>query len=92
MFGLLLILLVAGTPLTVHAHDGPGLYDEECPLVWLTVAKPGVPFASMPALAPLVRAPDPVAVLVVADLAQVSPESFDPRAPPLSPLHAAFAH
>ena len=58
LFGLLLALFVTGSVPTVHGHDAPGLYDEECPLVWLAVARPGVPLPSVPAMAPLVPAPD----------------------------------
>ena len=92
LFGLLLSLFVVGSVPTVHGHDGPGLYDEECPFVWLAVAKPGVPFPSAPALARLMRAPDPVPVLLAARLVDVSLASFDPRAPPFPTLPAALAH
>lgn len=92
LFGLFLALFVAGTVPTVHGHDGPGLYDEECPLVWLAVVKPGVPFPSVPILAPLVRVPDPVPVLLATGLADVSLASFDPRAPPPQTHLSVLAH
>jgi hypothetical protein len=86
VFGLFLVLLMAGTVPTVHAHDDPGLYDEECPLVWLAVAKPGVPLPLVPAAAPLVPAPDPVPPVLVLGFKNVSLASFEPRAPPQTPL------
>lgn len=92
LFGLLLALLVAGSVPTVHGHDGPGLYDEECPLVWLAVMKPGVPFPSVPALAPLAPAPDPVPASFAAELVDVSLASFDPRAPPPQTHLSVLAH
>ncbi|MGH7485723.1 MAG: hypothetical protein ACREMY_09000, partial [bacterium] len=48
LLGLLLALFLAGSVPAVHGHEGPGLYDEECPLVWLAVRKPGVPMPSVP--------------------------------------------
>jgi hypothetical protein len=92
LVGLLLALLVAGSVATVHGHDGSGLYDEECPLVWLAVGKPGVPFPSVPILAPLAPAPDPVPAPLAAELADASFASFDPRAPPPQTLLSVLAH
>ena len=92
LFGLLLVLLVAGSVQAVHGHGDPGLYDEECPLVWLAVAKPGVTLSSVPAMAPLVSAPDPVPSVLVPGLTDVSLALFDPRAPPLPTLSPALAH
>ena len=60
----------------------PGLYDEECPLGLLAVMKPGIPFPSMPAIAPLTLAPDLVPPVLALGFTDVSLASFDPRAPP----------
>jgi hypothetical protein len=92
LFGLFLVLLVAGAVPTVHGHDGPGFYDEECPLVSLAVVKPGVPFPSVPILVPLAPAPDAVPVLPALELADVSLGSFDPRAPPPQTHLSVLAH
>ena len=80
--GLVLTLFVAGGVPTVHGHDASGLYDEDCPLLCLAVARPGVPLPPVPAVAPLVPAPDPVPPVLVVGVSDVSLASFDPRAPP----------
>jgi hypothetical protein len=92
LFGLLLALLVTGSVPTVHGHDDPGLYDEECPLLCLAVTRPGVPLPPVPAMAPLVPAPDPVAPVLVLGLTDVSRASFDPRAPPPQTHLPVLAH
>ena len=92
LFGLLLALLVSGSVPTVHGHDAPGLYDEECPLVLLAVMKPGIPFPSMPAIAPLTRAPDLVPPVLALGFTDVSLASFDPRAPPPQTPLPVLAH
>ena len=84
--GLVLALFVAGGVPTVHDHDAPGLYDEECPLLCLAIARPGVPLPSVPAMAPLVSAPDPIPPVLVLGLTHVSRALSDPRAPP-PPTH-----
>jgi hypothetical protein len=92
LLGLLLALLVSGSVPTVHGHDDPGLYDEECPLGSLTVMKPGVPFPSMPAMAPLTPAPDLVPPVRALGFTDVSLASFDPRAPPPHTHLPVLAH
>ena len=76
----------------MHGHDAPGLYDEDCPLLCLAIARPGVPLPSVPAMAPLVLAPDPVPAVLVLGLTDVSRASFDPRAPPLQTHLPVLAH
>jgi hypothetical protein len=92
LFGLLVVLLLAGGVPAVHAHQGPGLYDEECPLVWLALPRPGAAVTSVPTVGPPAGIPDPVAVFVVTGPAPASLASFDPRAPPLPTLSPILAH
>jgi hypothetical protein len=92
LFGLFLVLFVAGGVPTVHGHDAPGLYDEDCPLLCLAVARPGMPLRSVPAMAPLVLALDPVLPVLVLGLTDVSRASFDPRAPPPRTHLPVLAH
>ena len=92
LFGLLVVLLLAGGVPAVHAHQGPGLYDEECPLVWLALPRPGAAVTSVPTVGPPAGIPDPVAVFVVTGPAPASLASFDPRAPPLPTLPSVLAH
>ena len=88
--GLVLALFVAGGVPTVHGHDAPGLYDEDCPLLCLAIARPGVPLPSVPAMAPLVPAPDPVPPVLVLGLPRRRSRVFrstrtsSPDAPPRS--------
>ena len=92
LFGLLVVLLLAvGVP-AVHAHQGPGLYDEECPLVWLALPRPGAPVTAVPTVGPPAGVPDPVSEFVVTGPAPASLASFDPRAPPLPTLSPILAH
>ena len=92
LVGLLLALLVAGSVPTVHGHGAAGLYDEECPLLWLAVAKPRVALPSVPVMAPLAPAPDPVLPVLVFGFTDVSLASFDPRAPPRQTHLPVLAH
>ena len=92
LFGVLLAILVAGTVPAVHDHDGVGLYDEECPLVWLAVPRPATPLPSVPAVAPLAAAPGPVPLVLVRGFTDVSRPSFDPRAPPPRTHLPVLAH
>ena len=90
--GLFLVILVAVSVPVAHRHDHSGFYDEECPLVWLALPRPGAPVTSVPTLGPLASVRDPVAVLVVTGPASTSLTSFDPRAPPLLTLSSVLAH
>jgi hypothetical protein len=90
--GLVLALCVAGGVPTLHDHDAPGLYDEECPLLCLAIARPGVPLPPVPAVVPLAPAPDPVPLVLVRGLTDVSRASFDPRAPPPQVHLPVLAH
>jgi hypothetical protein len=92
LFGVLLAILVAGTVPAVHDHDRVGFYDEECPLVWLAVPRPATLLPSVPAVAPLAAAPDPVPVVLVRGFPDVSRPSFDPRAPPPQTPLLVLAH
>ena len=90
--GLVLALFVAGGVPTVHGHDAPGLYDEECALLCLAVTRPGVPLLSVAAMGPLAPAPDPVPPVLVVGVSDVSLASFDPRAPPPETHLSVLAH
>jgi hypothetical protein len=81
--GLLVAVLVLSDVPVVHDHDGPGLYDEDCPLVRLAAPAPGawVPQTSVAPLPGL--APDSVRDQPVALAARPSLVGFESRAPPV---------
>jgi hypothetical protein len=86
LIGLGLILLVVDDLPVVHDHDGPGLYNEECPLARLGTTNARVSVSSAPDLSLVVCAPETVPVAVRVSLASFSPAPFAPRAPPSGPL------
>jgi hypothetical protein len=90
--GLVFVLCVAGGVPTVHDHDTPGLYNEDCPLLCLAVTRPGVTLPSVPAMAPLTPAPDLVPPVRALGFTDVSLASFDPRAPPPHTHLPVLAH
>lgn len=83
--GFILALLIVGDLPVVHDHDAPGLYDEDCPLARLGAVGPRASLASGPDLSPPACAPEAGSVVPRALPSVVSPASFDPRAPPLTP-------
>jgi hypothetical protein len=85
LVALALLLLVGDLPV-VHGHDKPGLYNEECPLARLAAGGPRAALASSPDPMVLLRAPETLPVTPRAVPPQVSPASFQPRAPPPRPL------
>jgi hypothetical protein len=85
-------LLVAGSVPTIHGHTRAGVYDEECALAWLAVARPGAALPSIPTAAPLERAADATPSVLVVSLPDAHLASFDPRAPPLRPHLPVRAH
>ena len=86
LVGLALVLLLLGDLPVVHDHARPGLYNEECPLALLAAGGPRASRSSSPNPMVLLRALEALPVAPHAAPAQVSPPSFDPRAPPARPL------
>ena len=86
LVGLALVLLLLDDLPVVHDHAKPGLYNEECPLARLAAGGPRAFRSSSPDPMVLLRAPEALPVAPHAAPAQVSPPSFDPRAPPAGPL------
>jgi hypothetical protein len=82
LLGLGLVLLVVGDLPVVHRHDGPGVYNEECPLARLATTGPRASVSPVPDLSLILRTRETVPVAERVLLTSFSPASFDPRAPP----------
>jgi hypothetical protein len=83
LLGFVLAVVVVGDLPVVHAHQAPGVYDEDCPLERLAAAAPPVPLSSAPAVPQPARALESVPTGVVTATARLPFASFEPRAPPL---------
>ena len=81
----MVLLLLLGDLPVVHDHGKPGLYNEECPLARLAAGGPRASLSSSPDPMVLLRAPEALPTAPRAVPTQVSPASFDPRAPPSAP-------
>jgi hypothetical protein len=78
----LAVVLVSDLPV-VHAHEAPGLYDEDCPLEQLAAAAPHIALPTVPDVPSPTPAPDPVPTVRVTASVSVPFASFASRAPPV---------
>jgi len=83
LLGVLLAVVVLGDLPVVHAHDAPGLYDEDCPLERLAGAPPQVSLPQTPLLPLPGLAPEAVPTRPLAATGGALFAAFDSRAPPV---------
>jgi hypothetical protein len=83
LLGVLLAVVVLGDLPVVHAHDAPGLYDEDCPLERLAGAPPQVSLPQTLLLPLPVSAPEAVPTRPLAATGGALFAAFDSRAPPV---------
>ncbi len=91
LLGVVLAVVVLSDLSVVHAHDAPGLYDEQCPLERLAA---GAPYVSLPQALDVpnpVPALDPVPTVLVTASVGVPFASFESRAPPVLVLGRPLA-
>jgi len=82
LLGFVLAVVVISDLPAVHAHEAPGLYDEDCPMERLAAPAPSVSLPQALDVPAPVPAPDPVPTVPVTASVGVAFASFEPRAPP----------
>jgi hypothetical protein len=83
LLGVLLAVVVLGDLPVVHAHDAPGLYDEDCPLERLAGAPPQMSLPQTLLLPLPVSVPEAVPTRPLAATGGALFAAFDSRAPPV---------